>query len=108
MCIRDSREPVPVLNASTGGYYTLRGPETWGMVRCAEYRDRPAHADQLHLDLWWRGANIALDSGTYLYNPEPEWYDAFVGTVSYTHLDVYKRQVTIFRPNCICGCHGRH
>jgi len=82
------REPVPVLNASTGGYYTLRGPETWGMVRCAEYRDRPAHADQLHLDLWWRGANIALDSGTYLYNPEPEWYDAFVGTGAHNTITV--------------------
>ncbi len=84
----ESHEPTPVLNASVGGYYTMRGPKSWGMVRCTEYRDRPAHADQLHLDLWWRGTNITLDSGTYLYNPEPEWYDAFVGTAAHNTVSI--------------------
>jgi hypothetical protein len=27
----------------------------------------------LHLDLWWRGENIACDAGTYLYNGAPPW-----------------------------------
>ncbi len=56
-----------------GGCYTLRGEATWGMLRCQKFRDRPAHADQLHLDLWWRGDNVACDAGTYLYGGEGVW-----------------------------------
>jgi asparagine synthase (glutamine-hydrolysing) len=56
---------------ANGGYYVLRGPESWGMVRCARYRSRPVHADQLHLDLWWKGVNVAADAGTYLYGEVP-------------------------------------
>jgi hypothetical protein len=36
--------------------------------------------DQLHLDLWWRGLNIAQDAGTYLYNAEPPWDNPLVTT----------------------------
>ena len=50
-----------------GGYYTLRRPDTWCMVRCHTYRDRPAHVDMLHVDLWHRGINILGDSGTHKY-----------------------------------------
>ena len=34
---------------------------------------RLAHADLLHLDLWRRGVNLALDPGTFLYNGTPPW-----------------------------------
>ncbi len=50
-----------------GGYYTLRNNASWAMMRCHQYRDRPAHSDQLHLDLWWQGINVLQDAGTYLY-----------------------------------------
>ncbi len=50
-----------------GGYYTLDRGESWAMVRCHSYRDRPAHADPLHLDLWWGGVNVLRDAGSYLY-----------------------------------------
>lgn len=50
-----------------GGYYTIRGKDTWCMVRCHTYRDRPAHVDMLHLDLWHKGVNVLGDSGTYRY-----------------------------------------
>ncbi|MBT3336619.1 MAG: alginate lyase family protein [Anaerolineae bacterium] len=46
---------------------------TWAHLRTANGNLRLAHADQLHLDLWWRGENIALDPGTYLYNAESPW-----------------------------------
>ncbi len=39
----------------------------------ARFDGRPGHADQLHLDLWWRGRNVAQDAGTYLYNAAPPW-----------------------------------
>ncbi|MEM9820069.1 MAG: heparinase II/III-family protein, partial [Bacteroidota bacterium] len=40
-------------------------------------RDRPAHADALHLDLWWQGLNICVDPGTYLYYGHQPWFDCF-------------------------------
>jgi len=49
-------------------------------IRAARFTDRPSHADQLHVDLWWRGVNIAQDSGTYLYNALPPCENALSGT----------------------------
>ena len=68
------------LAASSGGYFTLRAQETWGMIRCAEYRDRPAQADMLHVDLWWKGANLLADPGTYSYNSPAPWNNGLSGT----------------------------
>jgi asparagine synthase (glutamine-hydrolysing) len=58
------------------GFHILRGRESWGMLRCANFSSRPAHSDQLHFDLWWRGENILLDAGTYLYNGEVPWQNS--------------------------------
>ncbi len=58
--------------APDGGYYLLSGTEGWLMFRAPlRFRHRPAHADLLHVDLWWRGQNIAIDPGTYGYNAAP-------------------------------------
>jgi asparagine synthase (glutamine-hydrolysing) len=70
------------------GYYLMKGRESWAMIRCTEYRDRPAHADQLHLDLWWQGLNVAIDSGTYHYNAPPPWDTAFSGTAAHNTVTV--------------------
>jgi len=48
-------------------------------IHTAHYEGRPSHADQLHVDLWWRGINIALDPGTYQYNAPPPWDNALAG-----------------------------
>jgi hypothetical protein len=58
------------------------------MIRCAKYSDRPGHSDQLHFDLWWRGLNIALDSGTYLYNAPPPWDDAFMSSAAHNTITI--------------------
>jgi len=50
-----------------GGYYTLRSADSWCMIRCHTYRDRPSHVDPLHVDLWHKGVNLLSDSGTYKY-----------------------------------------
>ena len=71
------------LAAEIGGYYTLHGEESWLMIRCAEYRARPHHADQLHVDFWWRGINVCCDAGTYLYNGDPPWQNGL--TTSTVH-----------------------
>ena len=47
-----------------GGIYCLRNNNSKAIIRCADYKERPSQADQLHVDLWWQGENIACDAGT--------------------------------------------
>jgi hypothetical protein len=58
----------------------LRGTESWAYLRATQFRSRLGHMDQLHLDLWWRGLNVAQDAGTYLYNANPPWDNPLVGS----------------------------
>jgi hypothetical protein len=51
----------------------LYGKDSWAYLRTAQFTSRPSHADQLHVDLWWRSLNVAQDAGTYLYNADPPW-----------------------------------
>jgi Heparinase II/III-like protein/Heparinase II/III N-terminus len=51
----------------------LYGKDSWAYLRTAQFTSRPSHADQLHLDLWWRGLNVTQDAGTYLYNAPAPW-----------------------------------
>jgi hypothetical protein len=70
--LESPQEPVhkPESTAFTdGGYYTLRAPNSWGMIRCHTYRDRPGQYDPLHFDLWYQGQNVLRDCGTYQYFP---------------------------------------
>ena len=53
--------------------FLLESPNSWAYFRAVKFSSRPSHADQLHLDLWWRGMNIARDAGTYLYNSASPW-----------------------------------
>jgi hypothetical protein len=54
----------------------MYGKNSWSYLRTAQYSSHPSHADQLHLDLWWRGLNITPDAGSYLYNGEKPWDNA--------------------------------
>jgi len=75
------QERMPrAIRADESGYYTLRGPESWAFLRCARYRSRPSQADQLHLDVWWRGVNVACDPGTFLYGGPAPWRNGLGGT----------------------------
>jgi hypothetical protein len=58
----------------------LNGNDSWAHLRAIRRTNRHGHADQLHLDLWWRGQNIAQDAGTYLYNAPSPWENALTGT----------------------------
>lgn len=54
---------------------------SWANLRAVNYHNRPAHADQLHVDLWFNGINIIRDAGTYLYNAAPPWENALDSTI---------------------------
>lgn len=70
---KQQREGKSAVAVGAGGNHILRGNDSWAILRCAHYVDRPAHADQLHFDLWWRGENVVCDAGTYLYNGREPW-----------------------------------
>jgi len=74
--------------AGQGGYYTLRSQEGFVFTRCAAFRHRPAQADLLHVDLWWRGQNIALDAGTFSYNAPEPWDDPLSNTAYHNTVTV--------------------
>jgi Heparinase II/III-like protein/Heparinase II/III N-terminus len=88
--LRAATEPLVQtdLSAEAGGYYTLRGEEAWAFTRCAAYRDRPAQADMLHVDLWWRGANVLADPGTYSYASPPPWNNGLAATAAHNTVTV--------------------
>jgi asparagine synthase (glutamine-hydrolysing) len=67
-------------NATVSGYHTLRNAKGFLFMRCGAHWHRPSHADQLHVDLWWRGENVAMDAGTYSYNAAKPFDEGFKGT----------------------------
>lgn len=72
------------------GYHVLRGRDvrSFGAFRCGSLRDRFSQIDMLHLDVWWRGMNVLVDGGSYLYNGPPEWHEHFFRTASHNTVTV--------------------
>ena len=60
-----------------------RVSDSWAYLRAEKLTSRPGHADQLHLDLWWRGHNLACDAGTFRYTAAPPWDNAL------THSEIH-------------------
>ena len=69
----------------------LYGKDSWAYLRTAQFTTRPSHADQLHLDLWWRGLNVAQDAGTYLYNAPPPWDNSLTATLVHNTVVINSR-----------------
>jgi hypothetical protein len=77
-------------NPSTQPPNTVYNPlkVSWAMLRVATFHSRPAHADQLHLDLWWRGLNLARDPGTFLYNGSPPWENSLTSALVHNTITI--------------------
>ncbi|HJQ68479.1 MAG TPA: alginate lyase family protein [Blastocatellia bacterium] len=90
--------PQVSLSADEGGYYTLRGERGFALTRCTTYRNRPAQADMLHVDLWWRGENIACDAGSYLYYADPPWNNNLIGTAVHNTVTVAGQDQMVMGP----------
>lgn len=67
-------------SAPIGGYFALRSEESLMFTHCGGFRHRPSQADLLHVDIWWRGQNVAIDPGTYSYNAEEPWNNPLART----------------------------
>ena len=76
----------------------LEGVDSWAYFRAARFEGRPAHADQLHLDLWHRGENLALDPGVYHYNADPPWTNPLDATAYHNTLTIHPGRCPALRP----------
>jgi len=71
-----------------GGVYLLHNINSRALIRCTDFRARPSHADQLHMDLWIHGQNIACDAGTYLYSGKGPWRNGLARTSAHNTVTV--------------------
>ncbi|MDQ3006237.1 MAG: heparinase II/III family protein [Chloroflexota bacterium] len=79
-----------------GGTYILHNTNSKAILRCTDFRARPSHADQLHMDLWIHGQNIACDAGTFLYSGEGIWRNGLAHTSAHNTVTVdHKDQMTM-------------
>jgi hypothetical protein len=83
-----AKEDKAALPSAETGYFRLGDESSWALIRAGQYTRRPFQADQLHVDLWWQGMNIARDAGTYLYNGPPPWNNGLVGTAVHNTVTV--------------------
>jgi hypothetical protein len=82
-------ESIPVSTPSADtGYFRLGDDTSWALIRAGKYSRRPFQADQLHVDLWWKGINLARDPGTYLYNGSAPWNNGFAKTAVHNTVTV--------------------
>jgi hypothetical protein len=66
----------------------MYGKQSWAYLRTAQFTTRPSHADQLHLDLWWRGLNVTQDAGTYLYTAPAPWDNSLTNALVHNTVTV--------------------
>ncbi|MFZ0770720.1 MAG: alginate lyase family protein [Candidatus Sulfotelmatobacter sp.] len=90
------KENVPAPPSIETGYFRLGDENSWALIRAGRYTRRPFQADQVHVDLWWNGMNLARDAGTYLYNGPVPWNNGLAGsavhnTVTVDHQDQMRR-----------------
>lgn len=73
------------------GIYVVRvGPVTvW--VRCGPFRFRPAHADQLNVDVWYDGQPVTVDRGTFAYTTTADESGRFISAEDHSTLTVVGR-----------------
>jgi len=68
---------------NNGGYYLFRQENSLSFIRCGNHHDRPSQADNLHLDIWYKGINLLHDAGSYKYNTDEKTIRYFMGTRSH-------------------------
>ena len=56
-----------------GGIHRLSSDQTIALIRAGSFRHRPAQSDLMHVDISWKGYNVAIDPGTYSYNGQQHW-----------------------------------
>ena len=84
--VQQTAPPQPP--SAEAGYFRIGDEISWALIRAGRYTRRPFQADQLHVDLWWKGINLACDAGTYLYNGPSPWNNGLAGTAVHNTVTV--------------------
>jgi len=71
-----------IIKYPTGGFFGFRD-NALTTIRCGTYKDRPAQADALNLDIWIDGVNYITDPGTYRYNTEEPLIKFYFGSTGH-------------------------
>lgn len=66
-----------------GGVTTIKDGDSYTFIKCSSYKDRPSHADNMHIEMWHKGQNIFRDSGTYKYNTDEALINYFAGSAGH-------------------------
>lgn len=77
-----------IVKFEEGGYYLIRESDTLTFFRNGNHKDRPSQADNQHLDVWVKGENVLLDSGTYKYNTEDSDIQYFMGNKGHNVIQI--------------------
>ena len=75
-------------NGAWNDDHRLGNPQNWASLRAVHFHARPSQADQLHVEIWRQGVNIAVDAGTYRYNADLPWDNALAGTLVHNTVTV--------------------
>ena len=88
----DSVEQFPIQ-----GIHVIRSDDrNFASFRCGSIKNRYGQqADQLHVDIWLKGTNIALDAGSFNYNKNGEIHNWFRGTKSHNTVIVAEQDQMI-------------
>ena len=78
--MQQSPDPETQLISPSPSTCRLGNENLWTSLRAVQFNGRPAHADQLHVEIWWDGVNIARDAGTYAYNDPVPWQNSLMAT----------------------------
>jgi hypothetical protein len=84
----DDKREEGLFSFRESGYYIIQEDDVKTFIKCGAYKDRPAQADNLHLDIWVNGLNYLRDSGSYMYNTSKEDLDFFMGTKGHNTIGV--------------------
>lgn len=61
--------------------HRLGNHQNWALFYARTFTNRPAHADQLHVDIWHQGKNLLCDAGTFEYNSSFPWDNRLSSTL---------------------------
>lgn len=71
-----------IVKFEKSGFYLIRERDTLTFIRCGLFKTNGS-TDQLHMDVWYKGENVLMDSGTFQYNTTAELKRYFAGTESH-------------------------
>jgi hypothetical protein len=83
----DADQPLLPLPGNSA-VHRLDDSVSWATLRAVRFTGRPAHADQLHVDLWWCGENVALDAGAFRYTAPAPWDNSLAKTCVHNTIEV--------------------